>query len=247
MKRHIPHILHQIWHSIHHVSPPEKYLKGTRTFREKHPGWDYMLWDKKMSRSFIYKYYRWFFPVYSGYDHWIKRVDSLRYFLLHFFGGVYLDLDSECWKNIESLLGNYGFVGCSNYRLPGEIGNGFLAAVPGHPLLCEIIKKLPDTRKKAVFDSTGPSFLGEMIKSFSNSSEDVKIYSPHFVYPRDATGKWRVDRDHPEIYIFNYMDGYWSKPVPGTRIMRLMKRVASWIRYLLFSLIIKSEFKHNIK
>jgi mannosyltransferase OCH1-like enzyme len=223
-RRKIPAILHQIWHAVHYPNPPQRYREGTRSFLAHHPGWTYKFWDSRSSRKFLSTYYRWFLPTYIGYDQWIKRVDALRYFLLHFYGGVYLDMDAECWKNIEPLLGDYGFVGCSNYRFPGEVGNGFLAASPGHPLLDQILTALSPSARKNAEDSTGTAFLGKQVRKFANASGDVKIHPAHCAYPQDATGTWRVNRDHPEIYLWNYMDGMWHKPVPKPRILRLMGR-----------------------
>jgi mannosyltransferase OCH1-like enzyme len=226
--------LHQIWHAVHFPEPPENYRQGARSFQEKHPGWLYKFWDDQASRSFIASNYRWFLPTYMGYSHWAKRVDALRYFLLHYFGGVYVDMDAECWKNIEPMLADFGFVGCSNYRWPGEVGNGFLAAAPGHLLLGKIIHELPLTAKKNIFDSTGPAFLSKQIDGFANATGDVKIYPPHYVYPQDATGKWRVDRNHPEIYVWSYMDGLWCKPAPRPRILRGFIRVKNKIMSLFY-------------
>lgn len=41
------------------------------------------------------KHYPWFLPTYVAYPYSIQRVDVLRYFLLHHYGGIYIDLDSE--------------------------------------------------------------------------------------------------------------------------------------------------------
>lgn len=232
MTRKIPFILHQIWHAVHFPEPPERYREGSRSFLEKHPGWRFQFWDDRTSRSFIAANYRRFLPTYVGYAFWAKRVDALRYFLLHFYGGVYLDMDAECWKNIEPLLEGFGFVGCANHRRPGEVGNGFLAAAPGHPLLAKIIGELPLTAGKGILDSTGPAFLGRQIEDFANASGDVKIYPAHFAYPQDATGRWRVSRDHPEIHIWSYMDGLWCKPAPAAKIMRGCARVKNKIMSL---------------
>jgi mannosyltransferase OCH1-like enzyme len=140
-----------------------------------------------------------------------------------------MDMDAECWKNIEPMLNGYGFVGCFNYRGDQGVGNGFLAAIPHHPLLENIIKSLPHTASSDVFSTAGPSFLGSHVQAFDNHSKDVKIYPPHFTYPQDALGRWRVDRNHPEIFIWNYMDAWWWKPEPRSRIIRGVRRVIGMV------------------
>ena len=47
-------------------------------------------------REFIEKMYPWFLKTYDGYTQEIMRIDAVRYFILHYFGGIYLDIDMEC-------------------------------------------------------------------------------------------------------------------------------------------------------
>jgi inositol phosphorylceramide mannosyltransferase catalytic subunit len=42
------------------------------------------------------KEYPWFLETYDSYLYAIQRADSLRYFLLAHYGGIYLDLDDVC-------------------------------------------------------------------------------------------------------------------------------------------------------
>jgi hypothetical protein len=47
-----------------------------------------------MSREFIETYYPWFLSTYDGYRYPVQRVDTVRYFILRHYGGIYLDLDN---------------------------------------------------------------------------------------------------------------------------------------------------------
>jgi mannosyltransferase OCH1-like enzyme len=47
-----------------------------------------------MSRDFIATEYPWFLSTYDGYSLPIQRVDTVRYFILRHYGGIYLDLDN---------------------------------------------------------------------------------------------------------------------------------------------------------
>ena len=65
----------------------------------------------------------------------IKRTDALRVFILMHYGGLYLDLDIECYSPAEAtfldhdvVLQGAGFEG---------IGNGMMASRPGHPLFMQ--------------------------------------------------------------------------------------------------------------
>lgn len=68
-----------------------------------------------------------FLDVYDGYDHFIKRVDAVRYLWLHRLGGVYADLDFA-----------------------------FMASVPGHPFWELVIRRLFDARRATdLLEATG--------------------------------------------------------------------------------------------
>lgn len=68
------------------------------------------LWTDKKAREFIAAEYApsiascfsimlmtirypWFLETYDGYPYPIQRADAIRYFVLHHFGGIYIDLD----------------------------------------------------------------------------------------------------------------------------------------------------------
>lgn len=45
-----------------------------------------------------------FLPTFMSYDHPVRRADALRPLVLHTFGGVYLDLDVECFAPMDAML-----------------------------------------------------------------------------------------------------------------------------------------------
>lgn len=51
------------------------------------------LWTDKKAREFIANEYPWFLETFDGYPYPIQRADTIRYFVLHHFGGIYIDLD----------------------------------------------------------------------------------------------------------------------------------------------------------
>jgi mannosyltransferase OCH1-like enzyme len=75
------------------------------------------LWTDKKAREFIANEYAtphrlqehqaltllrypWFLETFDGYPYPIQRADAIRYFVLHHFGGIYIDLDDvrTLWK-----------------------------------------------------------------------------------------------------------------------------------------------------
>lgn len=52
------------------------------------------LWSSAESREFLQREYSWFLPIYDSYRHPVQRVDSLKYFIMRHYGGIYVDMDN---------------------------------------------------------------------------------------------------------------------------------------------------------
>jgi hypothetical protein len=91
-----PKVIFQTWKSK--ISIPFNYAHWSESFRRINPDFEYFLWDDFDNRGFIKEYYPWFLPVYDAYPREIYRADAVRYFFLYQFGGLYVDMDTECLK-----------------------------------------------------------------------------------------------------------------------------------------------------
>ena len=57
-----------------------------------------------MAEDLIQTHYPWFMDTFQGYDMEVKKADAARVFILHRYGGLYLDLDVQCYRNTEGML-----------------------------------------------------------------------------------------------------------------------------------------------
>lgn len=64
----------------------------------------YHLWTDSSSRKFMATHYPSFLPTFDSYEYPIQRADAIRYFVLHRFGGIYMDLDVGCKRDPAPLL-----------------------------------------------------------------------------------------------------------------------------------------------
>lgn len=97
----IPRIIHQTWKT---TLLPTKWAKLTSQCKSLHPDYEYKLWTDESSIEFIREHYNWFLPTFMNYKLDIQRADVIRYFVLHKYGGVYMDLDIGGWfLSISSL------------------------------------------------------------------------------------------------------------------------------------------------
>ena len=99
----IPHKLHQTWKT---AEPPKAKFspRWARSLRDHNAGWAYRLWTDADNRALVASEYASLLPVYDGYASPIQRADVARYVIAHARGGVYADLDTECFKPFEPLL-----------------------------------------------------------------------------------------------------------------------------------------------
>eukprot|EP00884_Botryococcus_braunii_P009241 jgi/Botrbrau1/18318/Bobra.0179s0046.1 len=84
--------------------------------KEHHRDWRYMWWDMAAARSFLQEHFSWFLPTFDAYPKKVLKGDSLRPLLLFHFGGVYLDVDCECFKSMTAWISNYNLVLQSEHR-----------------------------------------------------------------------------------------------------------------------------------
>ena len=84
----------------------DELLHCTQSWKDKNPDWSYMFWTDDMLDTFIFENYNWFHEKYCSYEHNIMRSDTSRLFLIYHYGGLYVDVDIECIKPIDSLIDN---------------------------------------------------------------------------------------------------------------------------------------------
>ncbi|CZR56649.1 related to SUR1 protein [Phialocephala subalpina] len=128
----IPKIIHQVFHNWKepgNETMPADWEETRGTCLGKNGDLEYMLWTETKSRLFIKDHYPWFLPTYNGYNFPVQRVDTVRYFLLRHFGGIYIDLDNGCLENLEPLLYLPAFTTDGGR---GALSNNILGSAPSH-------------------------------------------------------------------------------------------------------------------
>ena len=130
-----------------------------------------------MNRDFIKSKHPDFLDTYDQYPHNIQRVDAVRYFILYQFGGLFVDLDFECLKNVEPLLQDTECVFGLEPKTHGQrlnkeniVCNAFMAATKKNYFFSKICADLKqynpvDDQKHGwqnVLESTGPFKLKKL-------------------------------------------------------------------------------------
>ena len=192
----IPKIIHQIWTTADDKPMPAVVVELCDTWKENHPECEYILWDRNLLHQFIKKYYYKYVYLLESYHYDIQRIDALKYFVLHHYGGVYVDVDSENIRNIFELLGEHDcYLSREQDNLTSVLGNSFIACQPQSQFVTWLLDRLEDAasnippeldKLNSVLRSTGPIFLTEAYTAF-NAKEKVFLLSSCHLSPLSAS------------------------------------------------------------
>lgn len=169
----IPKIIHQTaptdpskWNEI--------WKRCQETWKRLHPDFKYVMWTDEDIDAFVKTKYPEFYPMFSGYDVHIKRVDIVRYLILKEYGGIYADMDYECIRRFFELLPQDKVsIAESIHKQFEDCQNALMISPKGHPfwdVVMEIAKKRYDENdcKKGdrgnVLFCTGPQLIDEARK-----------------------------------------------------------------------------------
>jgi mannosyltransferase OCH1-like enzyme len=176
-------MIHQIWFDLGNGSSPRE--DWCKTWRDMNPSWSYKLWNESECRDLIRDEYPFFLKTYESYKYDIERIDSVRYFILHKFGGFYVDTDAICLKSLDQVLqdfpGDLGVVESGSKVYGVECNNFFIYSKPpndGHEVtrvddfwltvfeeMMERSLRTYSMKTIEVLEMTGPFMLNSVITS----------------------------------------------------------------------------------
>jgi hypothetical protein len=157
------------------------------TWREKHPEWQYMLWDNDKILNAAFENQK-HFDFFWERKIWHGVADVARYEILLNHGGFMPAADSECYLPVDELFEDareaYG-VYENEIMAPGLI-SPLTACCPGSGFARELVDGL---RAKAEvgepWQTTGNLYMQQMAES---TKHDFKIFPSHFFNPTHWTG-----------------------------------------------------------
>ncbi|PAA47426.1 hypothetical protein BOX15_Mlig018146g2 [Macrostomum lignano] len=196
----IPRILHQAFAS---EMVYENYLPYINGCMSLNPDWTYYLWRDSDAEALISSAYPEFLAKYKKYSDVLERADSIRYIVLHHFGGIYLDMDVQCVRpffpaleNLNSFLDQERIEQTNIlWGWPFGVMNSGMGSAPGHPFFREVIDEmLRESRIGNAFTSTGPTILTQVYKRYTAAKHAVPVtmLEPKVMSPlMDGNKNWR--------------------------------------------------------
>ena len=180
--------VHNTWPTAN-VCEPEATLSSSWT--RIHPQWHRRLWTDFDNRALVKDAFPQLRGVYNSYPYPIQRADVIRYCLLHRYGGIYADMDYEVFTPVTELMNTDRVALVA--RSDCVATNFLMASPPNDPFWQHVISALPRAHEvtlydkvkmlRAVFETTGPTFLSRCVDSYPNRASitilPVSRYDPY--------------------------------------------------------------------
>ncbi|KAK4055239.1 hypothetical protein OIV83_000520 [Microbotryomycetes sp. JL201] len=231
----IPKIIHQTWKTN---DVPDRWKSVRQTCIDLHPDYEYMLWSDESSSEFIAKEYPWFLATFDSYTYPIQRADAIRYFVLHHYGGVYMDLDIGCRRNMDPLL---YFQVILPATIPVGVSNDLMFSEKEHPFMDLVIHNLVTfdhqygTNYPTVMFSTGPMFLSAQYGLWPK--EDVEGEERQVrILPRRWYGKNAPEVEMQGSFFDHYYGSSWHADDAG--FITFLGKFGMVLMYLGFSIVV---------
>ena len=94
-------LIHQSWKT---KSIPAKYKHNRILNKKIFKDCEFKLWTDIDNFNFLKEKYPSFLKIYKNFNNKIHKIDSIRYFYLYEYGGLYADFDVIIYKNISKLI-----------------------------------------------------------------------------------------------------------------------------------------------
>ncbi len=190
----IPKIFHRVW--MGKKPMPQEFIDYGRSWEIMHPDWEMKLWTE--DNLFPLKNQK----LFDNAIHVVQKCEIARLEIIYNIGGVYLDCDFECLKNIDDLLaGIEGFTACED---PGIFSMGIMGAVPGYKAYGVLVDGLEESLNKykdyPINHQAGPMYATRKKDEISY----ITMFAPELFYPYSYREMYRKGESFPNAYAVHH-------------------------------------------
>ena len=189
----IPKIIHQTYKEKNH-----KYLRFSEEWQKYNPKWEYIFYNDNDIKSFFNKYEKDINKDFNNLFSFLKecsiieKIDIFRYLIMYYIGGIYCDIDTNCFKSFDKLCQNKDCIlGIESYithhkkmkldyKFNYSIGNAILISKKKHPIfklfITNILEKKYTNNIDKIFSEytvqkTGPGIITKTIQNMIYSKD----------------------------------------------------------------------------
>ena len=140
----IPKIIMQSWKTR---EIPEHWEESPKSIAKVMPDWKYILMTDEDNRKMVKEHFPDFLECYDSLPYHIQRVDCARYCFLYLYGGIYIDLDFLCKKDLSPLFQSGDIFLVSSGNVSGYYTNSFMASKPRNKFWLELLEEVKKPAK----------------------------------------------------------------------------------------------------
>lgn len=251
----IPKIIHQIWIQGYD-SVPEQLKKYHENCKKINHDFEYIVWDDTMITNLLDSHFTpKYAETYHGYKIFAQKADFARYAILYVYGGIYLDMDMVCRKNLDPFL-NYDlfFTKDAFYFLYRRYLNGIIGSLPKHPIFKYIFKNIFERKNNAdnVTYSTGTRLFFDSVKQYMKDTNDTKvaIIDSKYLHPCQTYDKSDCPFTCQECFVAHTNHGSWQSgwtAIWNNHIAKNLKIILFVIILMIIIIIYLKWFRYRIK
>lgn len=93
LENEVPKVIHQV---MFNTTIPQRFLDARKKCQQVNRGLSFILWNKTMVDQLVEDHYPFIHDLFHSYNVWVKRADVARYLIVHYYGGIYIDMDTDC-------------------------------------------------------------------------------------------------------------------------------------------------------
>jgi len=215
----IPKIIHQIWIQGYNKIPNElkNYHSQCKIINND---FEYIFWDEtNIKKLLMENFSKQYLDLYNGYAILAQKADFARYAILYIYGGIYLDMDMVCRKNLSPFLNYQVFFTYSNAFsfLVKRYINCVIGTVPKHPLFLFIFKNMfaRQSKKDDVIYSTGPKLFYASVIEYTKMTgkNDIMIVDRKYLNPCNPYDDDDCPYTCDDCYIAHTSYSSWCSPL----------------------------------
>ena len=222
-------IIHQIWFgTIPNKGEAKKTYSKLKIYRDswliKNPTWCRIEWNKTACFELIQKFYPEHNEMFKQYKYEIQRCDTIRYVILHRYGGWYVDMDYYCNRPLDDAMKEYVndiyLVQSPNGTFlhdDDHVSNSLMYSTPRHNFWKQVLLELEKNQKAPIFYTkhltvmltTGPGILNRIYSKYKYRYK-VKSLPWKLFHPYGIQDAMRSITSDPNIFALHISQGSWA-------------------------------------
>jgi mannosyltransferase OCH1-like enzyme len=220
-------IIHQIWFgTIPNKKIAKKAFESLRKYRDswlnQNPSWTYVCWNLVKCKDLVKYYYCQHKEMYDNYPYPIQRCDTVRYFILHRYGGLYADMDYYCKRSWDEVLKNYKndiYLVETPNKISDEthVSNSLMYSKPGHVFWNKLFIELEKNqvtpsyygKHVTIMFTTGPGILNRVYTLYKLRYH-LNYYPYKLFHPYGLNSDIISLNDKQNVYALHIGKGSWE-------------------------------------